>query len=452
MKESQTVEFKKSLAEINEILETISAFSNTKGGKILVGIEENKDGTIKEVVGITIKGKEIENLTNEIKQNTDPVIFPSIEFVRMGGKEVLSVEVEENQSKPVFAKGRAYKRVGRSSIKLSIDEIRNLTKESVNYSFTDMICKDAKMEDIDWDFVRKEFIPLYESISERKVIGKPEEFLESLQCLKGQKVTNAGILLFGKTPLKFLMNAYIAAARYKREVESTERLDYKEFTGNLFQQIDACDKYIKENIVVMSRQHPYRVQREDIPEYGLFSIRELVTNAACHRDYSEQGSKVIVKLFKDRLEIYNIGGFPKGINSRNILSKQYSRNPIVANVLAKVRYIEELGEGWNKIIDEHKKHPLHPQMPKIEADKYSFLVTLYSTRDKFEEKKEVITLTERQKVILQSLQKEGMITTGSCAQLLHVSQDTALRELSKLQTLKQIKQKGVGKSIYYTAA
>jgi len=66
MEESQRIEFKKSLAERKELLETISAFANSKGGKIFVGIEENKDGSVKEIVGIRIKGKEIENLSNEI--------------------------------------------------------------------------------------------------------------------------------------------------------------------------------------------------------------------------------------------------------------------------------------------------------------------------------------------------------------------------------------------------
>jgi ATP-dependent DNA helicase RecG len=80
MEESQHIEFKKSLAERKELLEPISAFANSKGGKIFVGIEENKDGSVKEIVGIRIRGKEIENLSNELKQNTDPVIFPSIEI------------------------------------------------------------------------------------------------------------------------------------------------------------------------------------------------------------------------------------------------------------------------------------------------------------------------------------------------------------------------------------
>ena len=83
MEESQQIEFKKSLAERKELLETISAFANSKGGKIFVGIEENKNGSVKEIVGIRIKGKELENLSNEVRLNTDPVIFPSIEIEKI---------------------------------------------------------------------------------------------------------------------------------------------------------------------------------------------------------------------------------------------------------------------------------------------------------------------------------------------------------------------------------
>ena len=89
MEESPQIEFKKSLSERKELLETISAFANSKGGKIFVGIEENKDGSVKEIVGIRIRGKEIENLSNEIKQNTDPVVFPSIEIEKIMDKDVL---------------------------------------------------------------------------------------------------------------------------------------------------------------------------------------------------------------------------------------------------------------------------------------------------------------------------------------------------------------------------
>jgi len=125
-----------------------------------------------------------------------------------------------------------------------------------------------------------------------------------LSCIKEGKPTNAGILLFGENPQYFFRNSYIALARYKGKMEGVERLDYKEFFGNLFHQIDECDKYIKEHIAIMSRLLPHKVEREDIPEYCWFSIRELVTNAVCHRDYEDQGSKVIAKIFSDRIEFY----------------------------------------------------------------------------------------------------------------------------------------------------
>jgi len=116
--------------------------------------------------------------------------------------------------------------------------------------------------------------------------------LEALNCIIDDKPTNAGVLLFGKNPQKIFINAYIAIARYKGKEVGIERLDYKEFNGNLFHQIDECDKYIKEHIAIMSRLFPYKVEREDIPEYPLFSIRELVTNAVVHRDYAIIGSRL----------------------------------------------------------------------------------------------------------------------------------------------------------------
>lgn len=450
MKESQSLEFKKSLAEAEQILETISAFANAKGGKILVGIEENKDGTIKEVVGVVVKGKEIENLTNEIKQNTDPIIFPSIELEKMDGKDVLAIEVRESFLRPAFSKGKGFKRVGRSNIRLSVQEIRHLTKESINISFTDEVFQKASLQDIDWGYVEDIFIPLYESITKQKMKSDGKELLLSLRVITTKKPTVAGLLLFGKDSQHFFLNAYIALAIYRGKVEGVERLDYKEFSGKIFEQIDSCAAYIKGHIAVMSRLHPYQVQREDIPEYGLFSIRELITNAVCHRDYAEPGSKVIVKMFSDRIEIYNPGGLPKDITPKNISQKQYSRNPVIANVLAKVKYIEEVGEGWNKILDEHKMHPLHPSFPKIVAEKESVLVTLFSTKEKFEVRKERHILTERQKNILRYLRREERVTASSCARLLEVSNDTALRELSHLRKLQLIKKKGIGRGVYYT--
>lgn len=447
--ESETLEFKESTGEWKEIIETISAFSNTHGGRIVIGV--SKQGHL---LGVEIGKGTIECLANQISQNIDPRIHPRITVEKIKGKSLIVIEVKESHDHLVLAFGRPYKRAGRSTLRMSKDEYERsiLEKHRDKLQFDKQICKDAKLKDIDWKFVKEEFIPLYEKISERKVVGTPQSLLESLGCIKNARPTNPGILLFGKEPQKFFMNAYIALARYKGREEDIERLDYKEFNGNLFLQIDNSDKYIKDHIAVMSKLLPYRVQREDIPEYGLFSIRELITNAVCHRDYENQHTKTIIKMFSDRIEYYNPGGLPEEITPKNIVDRQYSRNPIIAKVLAKVKYIEELGEGWNKIIKEHKAHLLKPKMPKIRSDKNTTIVTIFSTKDKFEKKKEFISLNERQNKIMDYINVQGRINRKAAMELLQTSKDTAVRELSSLLAKGLVKRVGRGKSTYYHLA
>jgi len=154
--ESETLEFKKSLAERKEILETISAFANSNGGKIFIGIEGEKDGSVKEIVGVKIKGKEIESLANEIKQNTDPVIYPSIEVKEIGRKSTLVVKIKKSLIKPVFVKidgiPIAFKRVGKTNQKIDVNELRRIISEGREFLWDSQVCAEASLEDIDWEF------------------------------------------------------------------------------------------------------------------------------------------------------------------------------------------------------------------------------------------------------------------------------------------------------------
>ena len=353
--------------------------------------------------------------------------------------------------KLVLAFSRPFKRVGKSTLKMTKDEyeIAILEKHKEKLQFDKQICKSASLKDINWDFIKEIFIPLYEKVSEKRITGKVESLLESLNCIRDNKPTSAGILLFGKDPQKFYANSYIALARYKGKEVGFERLDHKEFQGNLIMQIGNCDKYIKEHIAIMSRSLPHRVEREDIPEYGWFTIRELITNAVCHRDYSQEGSKVIIKMFDDRIEYYNPGGLPVGITPQNITEKQFSRNSIIANVLVKIRYIEELGEGWNKIINEYKRHPLKPKMPKIAADELSILVTLFSAKEKFE--KGTSGMNERQKKAMEYTRRKGKITNSEYQKINKTTKKTSTRDIQDLVRREVLFREGrTGKGVYYT--
>ena len=445
--ESEKIEFKRSTAQIERALKAICGFLNHKGGAVYFGISDKN-----ELLGQDAADSTLKTISQKVRQKIKPEVSPEIKVFEIKSKKIIEVKIAEGANKPYYLDGIAYKRVGTENPPIAPEELERIILKNNKIQWDSQICEEASLDDIDWVFVEKKFIPLYEGISKNQIAGRQRDILASIGCIKNNKPTNAGMMLFGKEPQKVFSNSYIALARYKGNEVSIERLDYREFDGNLFEQIDMCNAYILEHTALMSTLEPGEVRRIDIPEYGRFSLRELITNAVCHRDYENQHTKIIVKMFVNRIEFYNPGGLAKDITPENIAEKQFSRNPVISRVLAKVDYIEELGEGWDKIIREHKNHPLKPDMPKINADASTTLITIFSIKDKFEEPVPKSAINIRQKKIIEYMKEHERITRKECIRILSTSKDTAFRELDFLQEKGIIRRMGKGRNVYYVFA
>ena len=146
LKESGTLEFKESLRMKEEIGGAVSAFSNAEGGKIIVGVNDSG-----RVLGVEIGKGTLENLANTIAQNTDPKIQPRIKVETIDKKKIIIIEVMESLDKLVLAFGRPFKRVGKSSPRMSKDEYERLIleKHKERLQFDKDVCKEANLEDID---------------------------------------------------------------------------------------------------------------------------------------------------------------------------------------------------------------------------------------------------------------------------------------------------------------
>jgi len=448
--ESRNLEFKESLSLKEEIGKCVSAYANSCNGKILVGVSD-----FGEIKGVEIGKKTIESLANYIKQNTDNHVYSDIKVENVDDKKVIVIEVKECEEKPVFFRGHAYVRVGKSGHKLSASEIRKLAKDSGKKSYWDgEVCEGATLKDIDMEAVSK-FVERYEEINNTKVRSSNKELLKSLGVFKkvenDLKITNAGILLFGKKPKDFFLMDYVTVARYPGKEKAQTYLDIKDFHGNLFEIIDKIDSYMREHVQEISEVIEGQIPRKIIPQYPYFVLRELITNAVCHRDYSNRGSRVIIRMFKDRIEFNSPGGLPNNITPKNIVNEQYSRNPVIADVLQKVKYIEKMGEGWDKIIDSVKKHPFKPELPKIHDTGNTVIVTLYSPREEFLEKRVDLNLqlNERQKKAVEYLKEEDRITRLEYEKINCVSKRTSIRDLNELLKGGVIKVVGKGPSQYY---
>ena len=433
--ESETTEFKTSLAEWRDVVETISAFSNKNGGTIFIGVGDNC-----EVIGTDIGKNTIEVLANQIKQNVDPVVYPSIRVENMDGKQVIIVNVAEHGQKPVFAFGRGVIRVGKSNQKLGSEGIRNLALNTSKVYWDGRACVDADLGDIDEEKLRW-FLrgAKYERRLELDPDTPVRESLEKLDLLRDGIPTNAAILLFGRDPQRFFGHSEIRCARFKG-TKPLEFIDMKVFGGNLIDQREDAVEFVKEHIKLHAKI--VGLERVETWEYPIDAIREAVTNAICHRDYEEY-SNGQVRIFDDRIEIWGCGSLPEPLTVDDLKQSHRSilRNPLIGKCLFLIKFIEHWGTGTNRIIDACVAHGL-PE-PIFEELSGSLVVTLRKIISK--ESLREMNLNERQIKAVSYVEEKGSITNKEYQVLFDVSRVTATRDLNLLERKDILKRIGKGK-------
>ncbi|NOR77772.1 MAG: hypothetical protein GQ523_04970 [Methanophagales archaeon] len=442
--ESQNLEFKESLKLKEEIGETVSAFSNSDGGVVLVGIFDSG-----EPIGVDIGGNTLEELANHIKRNTDPQIFPTVKIQEVSGKKVVMIEVRESQEKPVFFKNHAYKRVGKTNQMISSSEVRKLAKESGERIYWDeQICKEASLEDIEEEKGRW----FVKEAKKQRGLDIPEdlpleEVLMRLKLTRNKKLTNAAILLFGKNPQKFFTRPEVKCIRFKGTDVAGKMLDFKVIQTNLFDQLTESEKFIYNNISMAAWIEDWKLQRQEKWEYPPKAIREALANALCHREY-ETTSSVQVRIFDDRIEFWNPGKLPEGwtVETLKQVHESIPRNPAIAKQFFWVKYIEEVGTGTNKIIEWCTDWGL-PE-PEFEFTGTSLVVTFRKSK-LTDEYLEQLDLNERQQIAITYLKEHGKIERKTYCNICSVGKTVAHEELADMVNKELIEMVGKGRGVYY---
>ncbi|MFH1432217.1 MAG: RNA-binding domain-containing protein [archaeon] len=445
--ESDTLEFKKSLALKDEIGEGVSALSNTSGGIILVGVTDSR-----EIAGVETGKKTLEDLANYIKTNTDNHIFPKISAVKAEGREIVIIEVKESIEKPVFFKSKAYIRVGKSRHKLSASEIRNLAKESgTKVHWDELICENAVLADIDEEkvrwFLRKARDEGRLSIGEEVPI---RDVLMQLKLLKDNKPTNAVIFLFGKNAGLFFLQSGVKCIALQTSEFVKPYTSYQEYGGNLFEQADKATAFVLENIRRSLWVAAGEVRARQAYELPAEAIREAVINAVIHRDY-QSTSKVQIRVFPGRVEIWNPGQLPSQLDIDDLRKSHPSipANPLLFRQFYRAAYVEDAGGGTVDIIQKCRE--LNLPEPSFEQKMGSFVVTLLRTAIT-DEYMDALKLNKRQKSAVKYLQDHGRITRAEYEKIHSIPERTANRELNELAGKKVIEKLGSGRETYYVLA
>lgn len=441
-KESETIEFKKSTANLKEAVISIVAMLNKHGqGEVCFGIND-RDG---KVLGMTIGRMTIKEVTQAVVDNTEPKVYPKVEARKIDGKDCIVVEAKGNNG-PYFAYGRAYLRVGESNKSMSPQELEERILEKRKFIW-DKEVSERTLADVNEEAV-KEF--MRKAKTAKRVdfeFVNVKTTLHKLHLLEGNHLLRAAEVLFcDDNPLE--VQAAIFAGTDKLTF-----LDIKSFKGNLFSLRQQAEVYVNGNI--KWRAEIKAGPRKEIPEVPVEAIREAVGNSLCHRDYSNpKGNEVAI--FKDRIEIYNPGLFPKEVNPEDFFTgheKSILRNPLIAETMYKSKDIERWGSGIKRIHDECVAAGVKVEFKRL---KTGFVVVFH--RPKWEEgegmgeggqtggqtggQRKGILLSDKQKKILEILKKKPQISRKELAEELGINTSAIQKHLMKLKEAGYIKRIG----------
>lgn len=444
--ESTIIEWKQSLSEIEEIIETAAAFANTEGGRIFIGISpEGK------ALGVQVGKGTIEKLVNQIAQNTDPKLHPKVTVKKIDGKDVFVAEVKESRDHLVLAFGRSYKRVGRSTVKMSKDEYESLIleKHRESHYFDAEVCKGASLSDIDNSKVKYFLVSARQErgldITES---GSLKDILMRLKLLKNGKPTNGAIILFGKDTAKFFEQSEVKCIRFKGVDVAGEMIDLKPVNGDAISLVKEAEKFIYDHIPMRAWIESGKLERQEKWLYPPKAIREALANAIAHRDYRTT-SKVQIRIFDDRIELWNPGHLPYGWTPETLKQTHESKpvNPSIAKAFFWIKYAEEVGTGTNKIVLWCKEWGLPD--PEFEYAGSSLVVTLRKTKVT-DEYLAQFDLDDRERKIIEYINTNKRISSGNIQGMFGITRETASQLLKRLMGLKLINRQGVGKTTFYT--
>jgi ATP-dependent DNA helicase RecG len=342
-------------------------------------------------------------------------------------------------------------RAGSENRPLGGEEIRQLAATKSSGDFESEAVAGAHRDDLDED-VLAEYIEKRQQRQRKVVMQTPDELLREIGALDEQgRPTHSGILLFGKNPQQFIPQAGLVFVKFMgTEPRGEEGLAgygrREEVGGPLARVIEGAWQIVWGEMSVGAVVKG--LERQEISEYPPFAVREALVNAVCHRDYRLKGRRIEMRMYADRLEVISPGGLPGFITVDNLVEEHFSRNPRLVAGLFQWGYIEELGLGIDRMIEDMVNGG-HPP-PKFKAAPYSFTVTLFNARERKATPKWETVMNERQARALTFVRENGSITNREYRELCpDVSPETLRLDLNDLVDRGVLLRVGAKKGTYY---
>lgn len=446
---------KKEKLEVNKPkswLKSVSAFANGRGGKLIFGVKE--DNTI---LGLDDYQKDSENISEIIKTKMDSIPEFDMEIEELEGKVILILSIYPGKNTPYFVADSgsrtAYKRVGNQSIPATRIDLFNMSLKGQRVTY-DSLESDKKIQDMTFKELAIEY--------KNKTLKEFEEKdLLSFGLINEEgNLTIAGSLFADGYQV---YQSRVFCTRWNGLTKANglmDALDDQEFEGNIIYLLKASMDFVKRNSKKMWKKGP--IYRVEYPEYPERAVQEAIVNALIHRDYTVIGSEVHLDIYDDRMEIYSPGGmydgtFVQNVDPYNVSSSR--RNPVLADLFARMDLMERRGSGLRKIIEayescENYKIELKPEFRSTESAFFTVLKNLNydtqnDTKNDTQNDTQKLKPKDRQEKIIHIMKDKKNITAIELSDILSVSIITIKRDLKKLTDENIIEYIGSSKDGYW---
>ena len=328
---------------------SVSAFANGIGGKLVWGIAD--DDTL---VGLADAKGDAETISEAIKVHLDPIPDFNLSFVKVEGKDFVVLDVMPGVQTPYYYIGdgqmQAFVRVGNESVVADMSKHKELVLKGSNMSYDSLVSR--------WKFGDMAFTVLRATYFKRTNRSFEESDYESFGIVneKGE-LTNAGALLADYSPVRHSRMFCTRWNGLDKANGMMDALDDEEYTGSLVTLLQSGLDFVRRNSKKAWRKTADN--RLEYPEYPERAVEEGLVNALIHRNYLELGSEVHIDMYDDRLEIFSPGGLLDGgsikdMDVMNMASRR--RNPVLADIFSRLKYMERRGSGFKKIVSAYKEH------------------------------------------------------------------------------------------------
>ena len=419
-------------------LKSVSAFANGLGGSLFFGIDD--DGIVK---GLDDVQHVCESISCKIRDYMDPL--PDVEMIpqEIDGHEILQLKVSAGSYTPYYYVGDgqrvAFIRIGDESLPATAEQMVRLVLKGSNKTY-DSLHTDYKAEDY-------AFTILANTFKTRTSHEWNKKYLLSFGLVTSSgNLTNAGALFADDCPL---WQSRLYCTRWDGKAKG-DAINDAEFTGNVLMLLREAMNFVKSNTKKGWEKLPNG--RKNKPEYAERAVLEAMVNHFIHRDYTVMGGEVHLDIYEDRLTVTSPGGMYNGLLIQDLDIADVSserRNPILANVMAQLDYMEKRGSGLTRICNETQALDGYKDelKPVFKSTPTQFQTIIFASSDNqnvgdFVGDMSETKLTERQQKILNLIKESPTISAKQMSETLSVTTRTIERDLSLMKKAGVLKREG----------